>query len=254
MRVQDRPAFATSYNSDVTSSDPGMSEAWWWLALPIATAIGVLVTYQVAPDFYRTYILPEGYGFLELGHFFIPFSGFVLCLMMLRRNVVRTTPVLRTAIIIFGISCFFIAGEEHSWGQWFFYWNTPEFWSPLNRQQETNLHNTSNIFNQIPQTALEIAVLVGGILLPLVPQARHLLSRPPINKIALPILIPSAILLPVSLMAVLFKSIDMYQKGTRQMELIIVKPSEALETFFYLFMLFYLIVLYRRVKAADGIR
>lgn len=41
---------------------------------------------------------------------------------------------------------FFWCGEEISWGQRIFGWSTPSFLSPLNVQDETNLHNLS-LFN-----------------------------------------------------------------------------------------------------------
>lgn len=70
----------------------------------------------------------------------------------------------------FGIAAlcsFYVAGEEVSWGQWIFYWDTPEHWAAINDQQETNLHNTSAWFDQKPQIVLQIGVLVGGIIIPL---------------------------------------------------------------------------------------
>ncbi len=44
--------------------------------------------------------------------------------------------------LIGALGSLYIAGEEMSWGQHFFHWNTPEYWAEVNRQQETNLHNT----------------------------------------------------------------------------------------------------------------
>lgn len=42
------------------------------------------------------------------------------------------------------ILCFFVAGEEISWGQWIFHWQTPEALAAVNLQHETNLHNLVN--------------------------------------------------------------------------------------------------------------
>lgn len=39
------------------------------------------------------------------------------------------------------LGCFFIAGEEMSWGQWLFHWSTPTDLYAGNLQNETNLHN-----------------------------------------------------------------------------------------------------------------
>ena len=43
-------------------------------------------------------------------------------------------------------------GEEISWGQHFFNWNSPEIFIELNNQKETNLHNISNLFDQLPRS------------------------------------------------------------------------------------------------------
>lgn len=42
------------------------------------------------------------------------------------------------------IVCFFVAGEEISWGQWIFHWQTPEALAAVNLQHETNLPNLVN--------------------------------------------------------------------------------------------------------------
>ena len=62
----------------------------------------------------------------------------------------------------------YVAGEEISWGQWIFHWQTPEEWAAINGQNETNLHNTSKWLNQKPRAILEIGILIGGIIIPAV--------------------------------------------------------------------------------------
>ena len=63
------------------TSDPGWNEAWWWLGIPLlVAAMGINTTfykvaafvigaYQIAPEWYRRYVIPEGYGILEVSHF-----------------------------------------------------------------------------------------------------------------------------------------------------------------------------------------
>ena len=69
------------------------------------------------------------------------------------------------ALLILG--CIYFSGEEMSWGQHIFGWETSENWKRFNDQGETNLHNTSPLFDQVPRTLLSIAALIGGILAPL---------------------------------------------------------------------------------------
>jgi hypothetical protein len=47
----------------------------------------------------------------------------------------------RVALLILALLMFVCAGEEISWGQRIFGWDTPEKWSAMNAQVETNLHN-----------------------------------------------------------------------------------------------------------------
>ena len=58
-------------------------------------------------------------------------------------------------------------GGGDSWGQHFLGWESSEFWQDINDQSETNLHNTSSWLDQKPRLILEIGVMVGGIVIPL---------------------------------------------------------------------------------------
>jgi len=61
----------------------------------------------------------------------------------------------------------YVGGEEVSWGQHMFGWATPENWAAVNDQQETNLHNTSSWLDQKPRLLLELGVIIGGLVIPL---------------------------------------------------------------------------------------
>ena len=47
-------------------------------------------------------------------------------------------------------------GEEISWGQHYFKWVSPEFFLDNNNQGETNLHNMSNLLDQLPRTLVTL--------------------------------------------------------------------------------------------------
>jgi len=70
-------------------------------------------------------------------------------------------------VLMWTLACIFFAGEEISWGQWFFEWKSPEVFRQLNSQEETNLHNMTPWLFQKPQALVEIWILVGGAVLPL---------------------------------------------------------------------------------------
>lgn len=226
---------------------PGRTDRWWWLYLPIAVFLGVLAISIFDPDFYRAYILPEGYGFLELGHFLVPMAACILSLRLLRLGVVKGTRLLFVFLLVYGLGNLYIGGEEHSWGQHFFNWGTPEYWTEINRQAETNLHNVSHWFNHRPRLAIEVGILIGGIIIPLV-QSRTGPFRQPL----LALLTPPMQLTVVATVALAVKGIDQLQKAGLVDTDVLSRPSEPLETFIYLFLLYYAIVLGRRIRALDA--
>lgn len=228
------------------ASDPGWSEAWWWLALPVLSAIALIGVYTLNPDFYNSRILPEGYGALELSQFFIALAGMILALRLVFHPAVRARRLLFVFCILSALACLYIAGEEHSWGQHFFQWQTPEYWAQINRQQETNLHNTLHLFDKKPRLVLELGVLIGGLLIPLA--ARF---RPAIRRMRWSLFFPADAMVPTALCAVLFKITDSLQDAFGIYPLA-ARPSESIEFYLYLFILFYLVVLTRRIGELEN--
>lgn len=231
------------------ASDPGWGEAWWWLGIPVAMAVFILASQWLAPAFYMQWVLPEGYGFLEVGHFFIPLAAAIIALRLVFKPFVRARPFTFAFLLLFALGCLYIAGEEHSWGQHFFYWNTPEYWAEVNRQAETNLHNVHEWLNHQPRAVIQIGVFVGGLLVPLAAWFFPIVRR---NRWSL--FLPAAALVPTALGWALFRASNQVTKmlGTSLVQ----RPSESVETFIYLFLLFYVIVFARRIKeleTAEGV-
>jgi hypothetical protein len=227
------------------TSDPGWSEAWWWLGFPVLVALFVIGTYQFTPDFYQRYVIPEGYGILELSHFLMPLAGLFIAASLLLLPFVRARPLVFTVALIGGLTCLYIAGEEMSWGQHFFHWNTPDYWADVNRQAETNLHNTYAVFEKTPRAILELGILIGGLLVPL---AAAFDPRVRANRLSL--FLPPAALVPAAIGAAVFKYADILHARNAIDELV-GRASETVETFLYFFILAYLIVYARRIKELE---
>ena len=85
--------------------DPGWTEAWWWLGIPLLVAAFAVGTYQLAPHFYLRYVLPEGYGLLEVSHFFIPLFGLFIAASLLLLPFVRARPFVFAVALIAALSC-----------------------------------------------------------------------------------------------------------------------------------------------------
>ena len=55
-------------------------------------------------------------------------------------------------LYLIGINYYFF--EEISWGQHIFGWQSSDFFREINSQDETNIHNVSSIFNELPRNLL----------------------------------------------------------------------------------------------------
>ena len=67
--------------------------------------------------------------------------------------------------LLVGLFCLFVAGEEISWGQRLIGYVPPDLFLEKNFQQETNLHNFSDVFGR-PKWILAAALAGYGLLLP----------------------------------------------------------------------------------------
>src|SRR5262245_5781097 len=232
------------------TTDPGWNEAWWWLGFPVLVALFVMVSYRVAPDWYHKSVIPEGYGVLELTQFIILLLGLAIAVRLLFDPFVRKRPFVLTVTIIGALTCLYTAGEEISWGQHFFHWTTPEYWALVNRQQETNLHNTYAVLEKWPRAVLEVGIAIGGLFLPL---AEAFFPFVRANRLSL--FLPAAALVPTAVGVFAFKFADMLYKRN-MIEEVTGRPSETVEIYLYYFILGYLIVYARRIgelEAAEGL-
>jgi hypothetical protein len=93
--------------------------------------------------------------------------------------------------VLLTLATFFIAGEEISWGQRIFGWQTPEPLKQINAQQEISVHNIYG-FHQL----FIYAVMLGGLYGAVVPLVRSLFSaRRPRSTLSY-LLIPPLCLVP----------------------------------------------------------
>ena len=102
------------------------------------------------------------------------------------------------------IGLIYYLGEEISWGQHFFNWSSPEFFVSYNNQMETNIHNISNIFDQLPRT---IVLLWCGLSVPIVLLLTKIDIK--IDKKIFDVVCPSKKLLYISLILLFFTVPDL---------------------------------------------
>lgn len=156
-------------------------------------------------------------------------------------------------IVFLGV--LYLLGEETSWGQHYLRWGTEGWFAEYNDQQETNFHNTSALFDQLPRNLLYLGMIVGGIVHPLLKLARNgrgLIDQPWWWA-------PTIACLPTVVFAFLAgapKALDKvadalaleaWSTGFR-LEAYVGRASEMEECFMYLFFVVYLWSLARRLR------
>ncbi|MBT8113668.1 MAG: hypothetical protein KJO47_08315, partial [Gammaproteobacteria bacterium] len=178
-------------------------------------------------------------------------TAIITCLLFLFAKEKIKFVSLKVWVVLFLLGSIYYAGEEISWGQHFFGWSTPEQWTEFNDQQETNLHNTAAIFDQIPRTLLSIAALIGGVLIPIF---RKYKNHIPNKESFFDWLLPTYVCLPAALLSLLvswhekmYKILDM-----RIPEALDIRAGETKECLLALFMMMYALSIWYRNRNVIG--
>ena len=95
-----------------------------------------------------------------------------LMLLYTGKNYLRKSKVLLAIwFVLAALVCIGFGGEEASWGQHWFGWESPEYFESNNRQGETNFHNFDIQIGRTVKAVLTLAIIIGGLILPLVRKA-----------------------------------------------------------------------------------
>ena len=224
------------------TTDPGWSEAWWWLAIPALVAVFVLGSYRVDQGWHTAWVTRES-GILETAQFIFMVMGLAIAVQLLLDPFVRRRPLILAFTAIAALACLYIGGEEVSWGQHIFFWQSPDLVTEVNGEGEFSLHNIDKAFERTLRTLLELGILVGGILVPVACAA-----LPQMRRSRLALFLPSAALMPIALFALFFKLAGTLTKYGLAAP-VAARPSEAVEFYMYFFIFAYLIVVERRILA-----
>lgn len=132
----------------LSAQDWHVSDRWaqfsfWW---PLIGAVLIAAT-RLNKDVYR--FLLQDDGPIE----WIQFACFVLAFIFALGVAIRAVQTKRydqfVLFLIFAGAMFFVAGEEISWGQRIFGWETPAELAEVNKQNETTLHNIGEVLTII---------------------------------------------------------------------------------------------------------
>ena len=222
---------------------------FWTLWAPLGTLAGLLALAYVAPGIYARHIQPEGFGLLEIAHVVLPAWVAVLGVMMLATPYMRADwlRVLWCAgLVVGGI---YWAGEEASWGQHWFGWATPDGWQELNDQSETNLHNTSQLLDQLPRAILRAGIIGTGLIGPL-----FILYRPQWQPRRLLFSVVPLAGVPLAALVLAMEPL-LYFKGWFQdlfdRSVFTIRAAEIDELYVAWYLVLYAIVLYRRATGTS---
>lgn len=231
-----------------------------WLGLPAASLLLVLLSPLALPEAMRWHrLIKSEYGVLQnlTVLFLLPAVVIGVMIFFRRRELPRGVG---WVMLLGALAALYFAGEEVSWGQTYFRFGTPEALRAINKQREFNLHNTSNIFNNVPRQLMLVATVVGGCVLPLVLGKR--LARPEVRQGPWYWLIPTWRLVPISLLAVLSNIPEKILRATgaspavgSYLDLAVMEPGgEFKECCFALVMLLYLLSVYVRLRSVKAQR
>ena len=160
------------------------------LLLPVFLLEGYICKY-LKPDFCT---IPFFNNFWEESGLIENFQSFFLFLSIFflfkSFSKIQNSKLVKVFLLIKVIALSYFLGEEISWGQHFFNWKSPTIFLEINNQKETNLHNISNLFDQLPRTL----VMIWCMLCPLI---FWLLKK--FKNVSLIIICPSFILSYISL-------------------------------------------------------
>jgi len=103
----------------------------------------------------------------EWGQFY--FFAIALCFAV---RLVQARSPFRFFFAVLALACFYVTGEEISWGQRLFNIATPDFFRAHNLQQETNLHNFftgpySTMVKRAIEALLACSFIIYGVIYPL---------------------------------------------------------------------------------------
>ncbi len=202
-------------------------------------------------DYQVLYLYHEVTGFIENAQFGVLLIAALTALCLVFKTK-QDKPLFAWFLTAF-VCCFFVAGEEISWGQHYFGWATSESWALINDQNETNFHNTSSWFDQKPRLLLELCVIFGGLIWPFLKRSKGFVKNLPAFVLRV---MPDTRLWFIALLgeSAMFSErfVEVIIGKEAKSRLLFERPSEVHELYLYYFVLCYLLVFSAQIKAAKA--
>jgi hypothetical protein len=219
--------------------------------LPLAL-LGGLIAVSVpiyGTDLYDTLIRSE-LGLIENGTALLALGVTIMAIRAWRYSGVMAPPlVFKLWLAFFALGGVYLAGEEISWGQHFFRWESPEYFQQENLQRETNLHNLVHMAELLPKFLLHMAAIFGGIIWPALVRFTRL--RGPRAPGFFYWLMPTWAVFTAACIAIAIRIVEriLANMGLRDQGLDFKEFKELNEFFLFLFVVYYLASLAVRARA-----
>ena len=101
----------------------------YWIGLPLFSLAVCVAVAVVSPELYKWYIRKHEVGALEHGTVLCLVPAVILGVLVFRRRHELPGRWLGWWALLITLGALYFAGEECSWGQNYFGWGTPEYWS-----------------------------------------------------------------------------------------------------------------------------
>lgn len=218
-----------------------------WFGLPTALLLSIVIGRMLGADFYGRWFYGE-LRIVELVTFACSLAASVTAISAWRLRRVLPSPYLGWWLIVFALGAFYFAGEEASWGQHLLGWSTPEQILALNDHGETNLHNITNWADEKPKQLVDLASMIGGIVLPIFILLRGIRLDPRSDWRYW--FVPTVVVVPACLFGAGLKTAERLRDafGLQSEDFLNMRMSEPQEMYFSLFFLLYAWSINRRLR------
>ena len=141
---------------------------FWWLYLPIGFYIFRYIAHFIGnKDEGLSSLFLYELGIVETLTVVILLVALITTISVFIRFGKSLGFIVKVFLVLYCLGCIYFAGEEASWGQHWFGWETNDFFKKHNDQGETNLHNTMHLLDRTPKGIISGLILLGGVIIPL---------------------------------------------------------------------------------------
>jgi hypothetical protein len=169
----------------------------------------------------------------------------ILGLVVMGRLWQKGSKLFTLLYLVLNLGILFIIGEEISWGQRIFGWETSEKMKAINKQEETNLHNIEGVGDKIKW----LHVLIGtyGTIFPLLALRFRDDAR---YREAISLLVPHYTLVPHFFATLVWRLQANIWKPPKSLYFVITEYSEVMELVLAVAFFMFLLFQFRRLKSA----